>query len=243
MEIWHILRSTLHCTVFSRRGIALDPSVFERSDNMLQADSSLRHVSVMTWWVVFAIALAPVGFLTGCENLPGNKKEQGAVIGGVSGAAAGALIGGKEHRLLGALIGGAAGAGGGYLIGANWDKITGKKSDEAKAADRRAQERPARASDVKNSSTADLNDDGFVTLDEVVAMSDAGLSNKEMISRLEKTQQYFELTSDQEKYLRDHGVNNEVISAMRNMNPEEPRQASDRTDRISSDRTDRKSAD
>jgi hypothetical protein len=197
----------------------------------------------MTWWVVVSIALAPVGFLTGCENLPGDKKTQGAVIGGVGGAAAGAIIGGKEHRLLGALIGGAAGAGGGYLVGANWDKITGKKTDEAKQAEQRAKDRPASASDVKNSTTADLNDDGFVTLDEVVAMNDAGLSNKEMIRRLEKTQQYFELTSDQEKYLRDHGVSNDVVVAMRNMNPEEPRQASERTDRISSDRTDHRSSD
>lgn len=209
---------------------------------MLQSHSPRRCVRSMTWWVVFSIALAPVGFLTGCENLPGNKETQGAVIGGVGGAAAGAIIGGKEHRLLGALIGGAAGAGGGYLIGANWDKITGKKTDEAKQAQQRAQDRPASASDVKNSTTADLNDDGFVTLDEVVAMNDAGLSNKEMIKRLEKTQQYFELTSDQEKYLRDHGVSSEVVTAMRNMNPEEPRQASQRVDR-SNDRTDTISSD
>src|SRR5206468_3037042 len=50
--------------------------------------------------------------LAGCENLPGNKKEQGAVIGGVGGAVAGAAIG-KHNRALGALIGGARGAGGG----------------------------------------------------------------------------------------------------------------------------------
>jgi len=221
---------------------------------MLLSRSSSRQSHVVISSLICAITLSPLAFLTGCENLPGNKETQGAVIGGVGGAAAGALIGGKNHRLLGALIGGAAGAGGGYLVGANWDKITGKKADEAKEADRRAQERPARASDVKNATTADLNDDGFVTLDEVVAMSDAGLSNKDMIRRLEKTQQYFELTSDQEKYLRDHGVSNEVVLAMRDMNPEEPRQASaridhdthsssshdrsnERTDTISSDRS------
>jgi hypothetical protein len=217
--------------------------VFERSIQMLLIPSSARTRSVVIPSLVCAIALAPLAFLTGCENLPGNKQTQGAVIGGVGGAAAGALIGGKSHRLLGALIGGAAGAGGGYLVGANWDKITGKKADEAKEADRRAQERPARASDVKNATTADLNDDGFVTLDEVVAMSDAGLSNKDMIRRLEKTQQYFELTSDQEKYLRDHGVSNEVVLAMRDMNPEEPRQASDRVDRNSGSSSNRDRSD
>jgi len=192
-----------------------------------------------------AMAVSPLAGLTGCENLPGDKKTQGAVIGGVGGAAAGALIGGKDNRLLGALIGGAAGAGGGYLVGANWDKISGKKSDEAKDAEHRAKESPAKASDVEKSNTADLNDDGFVTLDEVVAMADAGLSDKEQIRRLEKTQQYFELTPDQESYLRNHGVTKDVVVAMRHMNPEAPQRASDtlnrdrdgvdtRTDRISS---------
>lgn len=196
-----------------------------------------RRISLV---LATAMAVLPLAGLTGCENLPGDKKTQGAVIGGVGGAAAGALIGGKNNRLLGGLIGGAAGAGGGYLVGANWDKINGKKSDEAKDADRRAQERPARASDVEKSKTADLNDDGFVTLDEVVAMADARLSDKEQIRRLERTQQYFELTPDQEKYLRDHGVSKNVVVAMRRMNPEEPQRASDtsRGDR-NNDRTDR----
>ena len=202
-----------------------------------------RRLSVV---LAGAIALSPFVALTGCESLPGDEKTQGAVIGGVGGAAAGALIGGKDNRLLGALIGGAAGAGGGYLVGANWDKISGKESDEAKEANRRAQERPARASDVENATTADLNSDGFVTLDEVVAMADAGLSDKEQIRRLERTQQYFELTSEQEEYLRNNGVTKDVVVAMRRMNPEEPRRASDtirdrdreraRTDTISGDR-------
>jgi uncharacterized membrane protein YebE (DUF533 family) len=169
-------------------------------------------------------------FEGGCENLPGDEKTQGAVIGGVGGAAAGALIGGKDHRLLGALIGGAAGAGGGYLIGANWDKISGKKSDEAKEANRRAQDRPARASDVANSSTADLNNDGFVTLDEVVAMKEAKLSDREMIDRLNRTNQVFELTQDQQQYLRDHGVSDRVIREMLAMQNESARRASDRVE-------------
>jgi len=71
------------------------------------------------------------------------------------------------------------------------------------------------------------------------------ICHKEQIRRLEKTQQYFELTSDQEQYLRDHGVSKDVVVAMRRMNPEEPKQASDskssdredsRTDRISGER-------
>ena len=43
------------------------------------------------------IALA-AAFLVGCENLPGSKGTQGAVIGGASGAAVGAAVGGEKNR-------------------------------------------------------------------------------------------------------------------------------------------------
>jgi hypothetical protein len=186
-----------------------------------------------------SLALSP--FMVGCESLPGDEKTQGAVIGGLGGAAAGALIGGEDNRLLGALIGGAAGAGGGYLIGANWDKITGdddedrsEAREEAIRANERAQREPADPDDVDRTKTADLNEDGFVTLDEVVAMDKAGLADREMIRRLERTQQYFELTDEQEDYLIDNGVSRDVVVALRTMNPEQPRQASDQV--IGSDR-------
>ncbi|WP_428940511.1 glycine zipper 2TM domain-containing protein [Fontivita pretiosa] len=184
-------------------------------------------------------ALAGAPLMVGCESLPGDEKTQGAVIGGLAGAGAGAVLAGEDNRLLGALIGGAAGAGGGYLIGANWDKITGDEKDEAQAANRRAESDPVTAADARDAQTADINRDGFVTLDEVVAMEDAGLSDSQMIQRLRRTQQYFELTERQEQYLRDRGVSDRVIVAMRDMQPEEARRAraaSERQDRISSDR-------
>jgi hypothetical protein len=195
----------------------------------------LRRKAI-TSLLVGAFALGPIA---GCENLPGNEKEQGAVIGGVGGAAAGAAIA-KDNRILGALIGGALGAGGGYLVGANWDKISGKKKEDAEKSVENARTNPATVEDVKNSQTADLNDDGFVTLDEVVAMEKAGLKDKDMIKRLKATDQYFELTSDQEQYLRDHDVTDTVIDAMRTMGDEtqNARRASDTTEgsqRISHD--------
>jgi hypothetical protein len=179
-----------------------------------------------------SVFLAPV---TGCESLPGGEKEQGAVIGGAGGAAAGAAIGGKDHRLGGALIGGLIGAGGGYLVGAKMedkdkDKSNTQRRDEAVQAAERAKTSPATVDDVKNSNTADLNDDGFVTLDEVAAMEKAGLSDKEQIRRLERTQQYFQLTSEQQSYLRQQGVSNDVIAAMKDMKPNEAGLASDKQD-------------
>jgi len=177
-----------------------------------------------------SIGLAP---LTGCESLPGGEKEQGAVIGGVGGAAAGAAIGGKDHRAGGAIIGGLLGAGGGYLVGAKIDKDKkndGASKQQAEAAAAKAKDNPATAADVNNTNTADLNNDGFVTLDEVAAMEKAGLSDKEQIRRLERTQQYFELTSAQQDYLRQQGVSNDVIDAMKDMKPNEARVASDKED-------------
>jgi hypothetical protein len=155
---------------------------------------------------------------TGCENLPGDERAQGATIGGVSGAAVGAAVGGEGNRLLGALIGGAIGAGGGYLIGANWDKITGKDSEGARAAAQEAQARPATVEDAQRATTADLDSDGFVTMDEVVAMERAGFSDQKIIDRLRATGQIFELTAEQKNYLRSRGVSDNVIAQLATIN-------------------------
>jgi hypothetical protein len=174
-----------------------------------------------------SLSLAP---LTGCENLPGDEKTQGAVIGGAGGAIAGAAIA-KDNRLLGGLIGGALGAAGGYVVGAQIEKNNDKHKDEAVQASERDRKNPPTSSEVKRARTADLNDDGFVTLNEVAAMHDARLSNREMINRLEDTGQVFYLSEAQEEYLRDKGVSDEVIRAMRTMNRDRSRTASDRDDR------------
>src|SRR3954447_6765925 len=131
--------------------------------------------------LIASIALAP---LAGCDSLPGDKKTQGAVIGGVGGAVAGGALA-KNNRLLGALIGGALGAGGGYLIGSSLDKSDPNKNrDDAVRAEKRARDNPASASDARSARTADINGDGYVTMDEVVAMSKAGISDDDMINRL-----------------------------------------------------------
>jgi uncharacterized protein YcfJ len=159
-----------------------------------------------------------LGGICGCENIDANKGTQGAVIGGVGGALAGALVGGHHGRLLGGLIGGAVGAGGGYLIGSSLDKSDHRHRDEAIEAERRARSNPVRVDDVRSARTADINNDGYVTMDEVVAQAHAGLSDDEQIERLRRTGQFFELTPDQENYLQDQGVNPPVVRAMRDLN-------------------------
>jgi surface antigen len=182
--------------------------------------------NVMCGMLIGSLSLAP---LTGCENLPGSKSTQGAVIGGAGGAAAGAAIA-KDNRLVGGLIGGVLGAGGGYLIGAAMNKNDREHKDEAIKASDRDRENPPTTEDVRRSRTADLNNDGYVTLNEVTAMRKANLSDDEMIRRLQDTGQVFYLSTEQENYLRDRGVSDTVIREMRTMNQDRARTAGDRYD-------------
>jgi hypothetical protein len=164
-------------------------------------------------------AIALIGaFLVGCENLPGNKQTQGAVIGGASGAAVGAAVGGSKNRATGAIIGGVLGAAGGYVIGANSDKILGRDKEGAERVGTSARTTPVTAEQARAAQTADVNSDGFVTLDEVVAMKDAGLTDREMLNRLQATGQVFDLTPESERSLRERGVSETVIREMQNLN-------------------------
>jgi hypothetical protein len=119
---------------------------------------------------------------------------------------------------IGVLIDGALGREGGFLIGMQPEKADSKYHDEALLAAHNAEVHPATSSDVKNSDSADLNDDGFVTMDELVAMRDAGLNNDELIRRLKKTNQIFELTRHQKSFLLDDAISEKVIDAMPGLN-------------------------
>ena len=163
-----------------------------------------------------ATLAAPLALAVGgCSNLPGSGGQQGAVVGGASGAAAGAAIDGHD-RVVGGLIGGLLGAGGGYLVGSRVDK----SKDQAEQAQQNARQDPAKPEAVNDSQTADLNGDGFVTLDEVQAMSRSGLSDEQMIQRLRATGQVFKLSADQQQQLRDAGVSDYVIRTMPTLNHE-----------------------
>jgi len=154
-----------------------------------------------------------VAGLTACSSLPGSDQQQGAVIGGASGAAVGAAVA-KDNRALGAVIGGALGAAGGYVIGKNSDKITGNHSDEQKRAEENSQSNPATPAAARAATTADINHDGFVTLDEVVALEQGGLKDDEIIARLRSTNQVFNLTEEQKRYLLDRGVSQNVVDQL-----------------------------
>jgi len=177
----------------------------------------------MKTFLVRVPACTPVllaALTVGCADLPGTSEQQGATMGGAAGAVAGAAVAGSNHRLLGALLGGALGAGGGYMVGANRDRLAGTQDnqDAAQAAIDRAQRNPATVADVGRATTADLNGDGFVTVDEIIAMSQARLSEVEMLRRLEATGQVFELTDVERRHLLDKGVPRNVVNRMELLN-------------------------
>lgn len=61
--------------------------------------------------LVFAVIVAIGIVLFGCQNMPGTRQQQGAVIGGATGAVAGHEIGGgRLGTIIGAVAGGVIGA-------------------------------------------------------------------------------------------------------------------------------------
>jgi hypothetical protein len=195
--------------------------------------------TVLALIALIGLTTAP---MSGCEDLPGSRTEQSTVIGGATGAVLGAVIA-KENRLIGALIGGLLGAGGGYLIGAKTDWFKDDDKDdarnEARDAVNKAQTDPATVEEARDARTADINDDGFVTLDEVIALERADFSDNQIITRLERTNQVFDLNDQQREILRDNGVSQKVIDRMLEINRNERERLltrADRDDVISDDR-------
>src|SRR5258708_28575948 len=115
------------------------------------------------------------------------------------------------------LVGDELGADGCMLIAAAPEKFEQHKTQEAIAASKRAEQSPMRVADVHNAMTADLNADHYVTLDEVVAMERAGLSDYEIVNRLRATPQVFSLTPQQEHYLTDRHVSKDIVNAIRDL--------------------------
>src|SRR5687768_11611398 len=135
--------------------------------------------------------------LAGCSSLPGSDQQQGAVIGGATGAAVGASV--TKNRALGAVIGGAVGAAGGYVVGEKTGHLDKDKNGNPAPP-------PDSVEHKATGATADANKDGFVTLDEIVAMEKDGITDDEMVRRMQATGLTFDLNDEQKKFLTERGV-------------------------------------
>ena len=98
----------------------------------------MKKVSLLLAFVLF-ITTAFSGF---AQDRKVSSSAKGAVLGGLGGAAAGAIIN-KKHRAVGGVVGGAAGAGIGYSIGRNADNKRRAEAARVAAANRAEANRQA----------------------------------------------------------------------------------------------------
>lgn len=119
-----------------------------------------------------------------------------------------------DRKAVAALAVAAAGPGGGWIIGASRQNLRAGRSALAGKANQNAEQHPAAPGDVAASTDADLNHDGFVTLDEIIALKRAGLTEDQMKDRIMHADQVFAPNERQQQYLRDRGIGQAVIDAM-----------------------------
>jgi len=66
--------------------------------------------------------------------------------------------------------------------------------------------------------SADLDGDGTVSLDEILLLGRSGLSDVEVAERLERTGRTFELSTSQEQYHRVRGISEALIARLPTLN-------------------------
>jgi hypothetical protein len=185
---------------------------------------AMNHRPLVSTALFAALAMGPA---LSCASP--SSKHSGSQPGDADASTAGAPLNRNDH-LIANLLGGSLGAGGGFLIGVSRDKIEQDKTQaraDAIKASQRAEKNPAKPEQVDKATTADLNNDGFVTIDEVVAMRQANLNDQQMLDRLRQTGEIFELTEYQQDYLRTRGVSDNVIRQLPTVNQDAARTASD----------------
>lgn len=172
---------------------------------------NVRYVMNRAWFGAIAAALV----LAGCQmSKPAPATQPSADAGGAP-----AIPAASFHRAmtLAELTGGDLGIGGGFLVGAAPEKLTQHAHAQAVAASQHAEESPAELLTVRNTTSADLNGDGFITLDEILAMARAGLSDREISDRLRQSGYIFQITPEQGRYLTDRGVDQSVVSTLKSL--------------------------
>ena len=177
-----------------------------------QTTPNRTRTAITSWLAMLALVMTIVG----CESNSGTGAAVGGSSGAVAGGAAAGAAAGAPAAGVGAIVGGAVGAVGGAIIGASQDRSDADRT----RAERASADNPALASAVVAGGTADINSDGFVTLDEIVALERSGLSDEEIIARCRNTQQIFTLSGDQQRALMDAGVSPRVAASLRDLNRE-----------------------
>lgn len=152
-------------------------------------------MSVRSWTLTLALAasaLATVFTSAGCAAQPAYNTERGALLGGLGGAALGAVIGeNNDNPLLGAAIGAGAGALAGGALGNTVDQENAYRSQQQQAYVRSA-----------------------MSAQDVVALHAAGTHPDVIIGQVRSAGIARTLSTDEIIYLSQSGVSPDVIRAM-----------------------------
>lgn len=128
--------------------------------------------------------------------------DRGAMIGGLTGAGAGALIGSDGGNAVpGAVLGGALGAVAGGALGANMDEI--EANNRARIQDQ--MQRPVVA--------------GAVSLEEVISMHEAGVDEESIVTHIRANGAARRPQANDLIYLKERGVGKRVIAALQSSPP------------------------
>jgi uncharacterized protein YcfJ len=146
---------------------------------------------------VLIICLSLGLLASACQNTQ-TRATEGAVVGGVLGAAAGGIIGHQSHHgAEGAGIGAAVGVISGAIIGIQIQKQPAQTGQAAPATQ-----------------TASSNQ---MTIQQVVDLTKQGAHEAVIIDKIHLSNSKFTLTPEDIAYLKQQGVSQKVIDAMQGL--------------------------
>jgi uncharacterized protein YcfJ len=148
---------------------------------------------------MIVLGLFVVSMGAGCASSP-NRAGEGALIGGLLGAAGGAIIGNQSDRPgEGAGIGAAAGALTGALIGSQVQKPAQGGAQSAQ------------------SQAASANNPNQMSMQQIVDLSKSGVHEAVIIDRIRMTKSTYKLSAEDVNSLKQQGVNQNVINVMQGL--------------------------
>ncbi len=159
-------------------------------------DPRTRRPRVRAPWLIFALALTA----TGCASP--YRSDQGAALGGITGAGVGALVGeAVHHPLAGAAIGAGVGALSGAAVGSSLDQI--EAHNRAEIAARMGQPLGP----------------GAVNTADVVAMTRAGVPEDVIVNQIRIHGMAAPLQAGDLIALQQQGVSSRVVQVMQTPQP------------------------
>jgi uncharacterized protein YcfJ len=162
----------------------------------------------------FFLCIMFVVFSSGCQNTK-TRVVEGAVIGGLVGGAAGGIIGHQSgHAGTGAGIGVAAGALTGALIGSQIDKPQAETAT-ATPTSTQAATQPAQPQTLPSQPAVAGSATSQLSMQQIVDMSKQGVKDDEIIAKIKTTNSKFNLSAAGINYLKQQGVSQRVIDAMK----------------------------